>query len=242
MKIGELATLTHTPVETIRYYEREGLLPQAARTGGNYRIYNEAQATRLSFIRHCRGLDMTLDEIRTLLRFKDAPTRNCGDVNALLDAHIGHVAARIRELRLLEKQLKSLREQCHEAQDAAHCGILNELTDIASRPGRPNAGHVHGTHARSVAHCRAPAPRCKTAASGPQPCASPPGPWRYSPREPSVIGCRARAQAPRCSRPPGIGAPAGGWPCIRAARGRYGRGGGGKLGRVEHDGIKCCPP
>ena len=47
MKIGELATLTHTPVETIRYYEREGLLPQAARTGGNYRIYNEAQATRL---------------------------------------------------------------------------------------------------------------------------------------------------------------------------------------------------
>lgn len=158
MKIGELATLTHTPVETIRYYEREGLLPQAARTGGNYRIYNEAQATRLSFIRHCRGLDMTLDEIRTLLRFKDAPTRNCGDVNALLDAHIGHVAARIRELRLLEKQLKSLREQCHEAQDAAHCGILNELTDIASRPGRPNAGHVHGTHARSAAHKTAPAP------------------------------------------------------------------------------------
>ena len=158
MKIGELATLTHTPVETIRYYEREGLLPQAARTGGNYRIYNEAQATRLSFIRHCRGLDMTLDEIRTLLRFKDAPTRNCGDVNALLDAHIGHVAARIRELRLLEKQLKSLREQCHEAQDAAHCGILNELTDIASRPGRPNAGHVHGTHARSAAHKAAAAP------------------------------------------------------------------------------------
>jgi hypothetical protein len=69
MKIGELAILTHTPVETIRYYEREGLLPEAARTGGNYRIYDQAQAARLSFIRHCRGLDMTLDEIRTLLRF-----------------------------------------------------------------------------------------------------------------------------------------------------------------------------
>jgi hypothetical protein len=69
MKIGELAILTHTPVETIRYYEREGLLPEAARTGGNYRIYDQAQAARLSLIRHCRGLDMTLDEIRTLLRF-----------------------------------------------------------------------------------------------------------------------------------------------------------------------------
>ena len=149
MKIGELASLTRTPVETIRYYEREGLLPEAARTGGNYRIYGEAQAARLSFIRHCRGLDMTLDEIRTLLRFKDAPARNCGDVNALLDAHIGHVAARIRELRQLEKQLKNLREQCVEAQDAAHCGILNELTDLAARPAASLApGHVHGSHTR----------------------------------------------------------------------------------------------
>lgn len=201
MKIGELATLTHTPVETIRYYEREGLLPQAARTGGNYRIYNEAQATRLSFIRHCRGLDMTLDEIRTLLRFKDAPTRNCGDVNALLDAHIGHVAARIRELRLLEKQLKSLREQCHEAQDAAHCGILNELTDIASRPGRPNAGHVHGTHARSAA----PALQKNGQLAGSvSPCASPPGPGGIRPREtPASSDGRARRPgAPGCSRPP----------------------------------------
>ena len=150
MKIGELAALAHTPVATIRYYEREGLLSEAARNGSNYRIYDEAQATRLSFIRHCRGLDMTLDEIRTLLRFKDAPTRSCGDVNALLDAHIGHVAARIRELRQLEKQLKQLRKQCHEAQDAAHCGILNGLTDIASRPGQVHAGHVHGTHAQTT--------------------------------------------------------------------------------------------
>ena len=159
MKISEAAAASGCHLETIRYYEREGLLPQAARTGGNYRIYNEAQATRLSFIRHCRGLDMTLDEIRTLLRFKDAPTRNCGDVNALLDAHIGHVAARIRELRQLEKQLKNLREQCHEAQDAAHCGILNELTDLASRPGHAHAGHVHGTHARTATHKAAPAPQ-----------------------------------------------------------------------------------
>jgi DNA-binding transcriptional MerR regulator len=89
MKIGELAILTHTPVETIRYYEREGLLPEAARTGGNYRIYDQAQAARLSLIRHCRGLDMTLDEIRTLLRFnlKTAVgcARRCRDRGARQD-------------------------------------------------------------------------------------------------------------------------------------------------------------
>lgn len=147
MKIGELAKTTGAQVETIRYYERESLLPETTRTEGNYRIYNEAHAERLSFIRHCRSLDMTLDEIRVLLRFKDAPTDNCGEVNALLDEHIGHVAARIRELRLLERQLKELRELCQEAQEAAHCGILNELarqgfeTDAVS-----STGHVHGTH------------------------------------------------------------------------------------------------
>lgn len=146
MKIGELAKATGTQVETIRYYEREGLLPETTRTDGNYRIYGTAHAERLSFIRHCRSLDMTLDEIRVLLRFKDAPTENCGEVNALLDEHIGHVAARIRELRSLERQLKGLRDLCQKAQDAAHCGILNELARQGSENGPSAAGHVHGAH------------------------------------------------------------------------------------------------
>lgn len=149
MKIGELARVTSTQVETIRYYEREGLLPETARTEGNYRIYGDAHAERLSFIRHCRSLDMTLDEIRVLLRFKDAPADNCGEVNALLDAHIGHVAERMCELRQLERQLKSLRELCREAQDAAHCGILAELSEAARHNPAASSGavgHVHGAH------------------------------------------------------------------------------------------------
>ena len=147
MKIGELAKATSTPVETIRFYEREKLLPPAARTEGNYRIYDERHAERLGFIRRCRSLDMALDEIRALLRFKDAPAENCGQVNALLDDHIGHVGARIRELRDLEKQLKALRDQCREAQATEDCGILRELSkadrDVKSRRLRP---HVAGTH------------------------------------------------------------------------------------------------
>lgn len=149
MKIGLLAQLTGTQIDTIRYYEREGLLPVAARTQGNYRIYDEAHVERLSFVRHCRSLDMTLDEIRVLLRFKDAPADNCAAVNELLDEHIGHVAERIRGLKQLETQLKSLRAQCQDAQDAAHCGILTGLSDMARqqpalKPG--SAGHVHGAH------------------------------------------------------------------------------------------------
>ena len=146
MKIGQLATATDTPVETIRYYEREGLLPAAPRTEGNYRVYDEAHVQRLSFIRHCRSLDMALDEIRTLLRFKDAPDGDCAGVNELLDSHIGHVAQRIRELRGLERQLKELRAQCPVAHATEDCGILKGLSsESAPRvPGRTR--HVLGVH------------------------------------------------------------------------------------------------
>ena len=146
MKIGELARIAMTQVETIRYYEREGLLPETARTEGNYRIYGDVHVERLSFIRNCRNLDMTLDEIRVLLRFRDAPSENCGAVNALLDEHIGHVADRIRELRLLEKQLKELRALCQETRNAEHCGILNELAVTPKSMEEASSGHVRGVH------------------------------------------------------------------------------------------------
>ncbi len=149
MKIGELAARADTQVETIRYYEREGLLPAAPRTDANYRIYGDAHLQRLAFIRHCRSLDMTLDEIRVLLRFKDNPDADCGDVNVLLDEHIGHVAARIRSLRQLEKQLKALREQCAGAGGAAQCGILGGLSQAAGGlAGSGESRHVAGAHGR----------------------------------------------------------------------------------------------
>ena len=101
MKIGDLSTQASTPVETIRFYEREGLLPKPERTQGNFRIYQKNHLVRLQLIRHCRVLDMSLDEIRVLLRVKDAPGSACGEVNALLDEHICHVSRRIKELKRL---------------------------------------------------------------------------------------------------------------------------------------------
>ena len=128
MKIGELAKVTDTQVETIRFYEQEGLLPKPARTEGNFRIYGQQHLQRLTFIRHCRSLDMALNEIRQLLRFKDLTNENCGSVNNFLDSHIETVTNRIKDLQQLEKQLRELRELCHANQDSAHCGILNELS------------------------------------------------------------------------------------------------------------------
>jgi Cd(II)/Pb(II)-responsive transcriptional regulator len=127
LKIGELAKRTGSQVETIRYYEREGLLPAPARSEGNYRLYGPSHAERLQFIRHCRSLDMTLDEIRSLLSFRDAPEASCSAVNDLLDKHIDHVATRIRELQALQKQLKGLRSLCHSTQAVKDCEILQTL-------------------------------------------------------------------------------------------------------------------
>ena len=148
MKIGALAVESSTPIETIRYYEREGLLPAPARTQGNFRVYEAVHRERLQFIRFCRGLDMSLDEVRVLLRFKDAPGEDCGDVNALLDEHIGHVSTRIRELRTLEKQLKELRARCGVSQPADRCGILSGMTRAAQAPTKPRQakGHLRSVH------------------------------------------------------------------------------------------------
>jgi Cd(II)/Pb(II)-responsive transcriptional regulator len=127
LKIGELAVQTGYTVEAIRYYEREGLLPAPARSGGNYRLYRAVHLERLQFIRHCRSLDMALGEIRSLLAFRDHPDQSCGDVNALLDKHIVDVAGRIAELRNLERQLLDLRSQCTQVRSARDCAILQCL-------------------------------------------------------------------------------------------------------------------
>jgi Cd(II)/Pb(II)-responsive transcriptional regulator len=150
INIGELARRTLCQVETIRYYEREGLLPTPARSQGNYRQYDATHVERLSFIRHCRSLDMTLAEIRALLDFRDAPTGDCAAVSALLDEHVHHVADRIAQLRELERQLKHLRGLCASPGQAERCGILKEMSRAAlGEPSAPPAGHVHGSHGSS---------------------------------------------------------------------------------------------
>lgn len=129
LRIGELAKRADCQVQTIRYYEAEGLLSEPARSEGNFRLYDESHLQRLLFIRRCRLKEMTLDEIRNLLTFRDRPELDCGEVNDLVDAHILQVRAKIRELKELERELTQLRRSCDSARSAKECGILNGLAE-----------------------------------------------------------------------------------------------------------------
>jgi Cd(II)/Pb(II)-responsive transcriptional regulator len=147
MKIGELAKLTDCQVETVRYYEREGLLPPPARSDGNYRLYTQAHVERLTFIRNCRSLDMTLEEIRSLLSLRDSPQDQCESVNALIDEHIQHVNARVASLQALQAQLLELRQRCIDG-TLEHCGILQQLEAsggvVAAESEHSHVGRSHG--------------------------------------------------------------------------------------------------
>ena len=127
MKIGALAERSGCLVETVRYYERIGLLMPPERSSNNYRTYSEQHYERLQFIRHCRVLDMTLDEIRVLLDFRDRPAQSCVGVNELLDKHIGDVVERVAALSALEAQLRDLRSRCRTPDSASSCEILHAL-------------------------------------------------------------------------------------------------------------------
>src|SRR3546814_8252385 len=91
LRIGELAELLELPVETIRYYEREGLMPPPRRTDGNYSVYDTPLADRLTFMSNCRALDMTPHEIRELLRHREAPEQDC---TGATDVRVGRAHVR----------------------------------------------------------------------------------------------------------------------------------------------------
>ncbi len=143
MRIGELSRLTATPVDTIRHYEREGLLDAPPRTDAGYRVYRAADVERLHFIRRCRSLDMNLAEVRALLALQGG--EHGGEAHALLDEHIGHVAARIAALQELEKELRALRARCKGDEPA--CAILEGLAEPgAELPAKTQMGHVGHSH------------------------------------------------------------------------------------------------
>jgi len=145
LKIGELAKKTSCLVETIRYYEKEGLLPKPIRSDGNYRLYGNEHVERLRFIRQSRALDMTLEETRRLLNLRDTPEESCRGVNALIDEHISYVVDRITQLKALQKQLKELRNRCQKVETSKDCEILQSLAGPAESPIPPVGGaRIHG--------------------------------------------------------------------------------------------------
>lgn len=134
MKIGELAQQTGCATETIRYYEKIGLLPEAYRNSNNYRQYNETHMERLRLIRNCRSLDMTHDEIRDLLAIIDAPQQTCGPITDIITEHLQHVDTRIQSLLQLRQQLELLQHACANEGTAEDCGILDSLSNMTPLP------------------------------------------------------------------------------------------------------------
>lgn len=125
--IGELARAIGVKIETIRYYEKIGLLAEPRRTSGNYRAYGTEHLNRLSFIRRSRDLGFSLDKVRDLLTLADDRDRSCEAVDAIARAHLAEVDRKIADLRALRRELDSLISQCSSG-TIAQCKIIEALS------------------------------------------------------------------------------------------------------------------
>ena len=126
MKIGELATITGTKAETIRFYEKIGLLAEPARTGGNYRAYGPAHLSRLSFIRRSRDLGFSLEQVRALLSLSDDRSQPCEAIDSMAREHLRAVNAKIADLMALKRELEALVGQCGSG-SVSDCRIVEAL-------------------------------------------------------------------------------------------------------------------
>ena len=133
MKIGELAKSSGCSVQTIRYYEKEGLISAPSRSEGNFRLYDNDTLETLLFIKHCRSLDLTLKEIKQLIQLQSSPDSDCGEVNNMIETHINLVESRIEELKKLHLDLNALRHRCRNPKAIKQCGILEELAPSPQR-------------------------------------------------------------------------------------------------------------
>ncbi|MEC4718420.1 MerR family DNA-binding protein [Noviherbaspirillum sp. CPCC 100848] len=129
MKIGELPKAAGCKTLTIRFYKCKSLLGTAERTGSNYRIYATKDLERLLFIRNCRSLGLTLQEVERLVELRDNPSINCSDVNAFLDKHLVEVENQMKALQDLQEQLKGLRSRCAVPGASSECGVLTALAN-----------------------------------------------------------------------------------------------------------------
>jgi len=125
--IGELGKATATKVETIRYYERIGLLAVPDRTAGNYRSYSSDDLARLSFIRRARNLGFSIDQVRALLGLSGEQDGECGAVDVIARKHLKEVERKIADLEALQTELRDLIRRCKRGK-IADCRIIAALS------------------------------------------------------------------------------------------------------------------
>lgn len=127
MKIGKLAKVSGCSIQTIRYYEKEGLLNPPSRSEGNFRLYDEKALKELEFVKHCRSLDIPLSDIKTLLELKNRPEESCSSINNLIANQLGLVNQRIKELKVLKSELQIMEKACSTDNTVERCGIMRTL-------------------------------------------------------------------------------------------------------------------
>ncbi|MFD2238148.1 MerR family transcriptional regulator [Aureimonas populi] len=127
LSIGHLARQTGTKVETIRFYEKNGLLPAPSRTEGNYRAYEPDHLNRLSFIRRARDLGFSLDQIRALLTLADDRGQSCAAIDAIANEHRAEVEKKINDLLALKAELDRMINRCGHGV-VADCRIIETLS------------------------------------------------------------------------------------------------------------------
>ncbi|MGJ0454312.1 MAG: MerR family transcriptional regulator [Methylocystis sp.] len=128
LSIGKLSKQSGVNIETIRYYEKIGVMPAPGRSAGGYRIYGADCLKRLSFVRRSRRLGFSLDEIRGLLRLVDGHTHTCAQVHALTLNHLAEIRRKIRDLKRLERVMAEMAAQC-TGESAPECPIVDALFD-----------------------------------------------------------------------------------------------------------------
>jgi MerR family mercuric resistance operon transcriptional regulator len=132
MQVGAIAARTGVNIETMRYYERIGILPKPFRSDGGHRIYTTQQEQRLSFIRRSRELGFSLDEVRALLSLSEADHQNCAAVYDLTVSHLGQVRQKIADLKRMERALKSMAAECAQG-TLPQCPIIETLSAPARK-------------------------------------------------------------------------------------------------------------
>ena len=131
--IGEVAKAAGVGVETVRFYEREGLIPDPPRRPSGYRAYPESAVDRIVFIRHAKELGFSLKEIRDLLSLRVARTANCAGVKRRTEAKIRDIEAKIRRLQGWRRTLRKLAEACDEGSLTSECAILGAIEKRGSK-------------------------------------------------------------------------------------------------------------
>jgi len=127
VKIGELSKKSGSSVQTIRFYEKEGILSKPERSEGNFRLYGNKTLKELVFVKHCRSLDISLTDIKQLIELKNKPKESCAGINKLIEHQLDLVNQRMKELKALKTDLQQMVNSCTTEKTIEACGIIKSL-------------------------------------------------------------------------------------------------------------------